>query len=88
MQDERYFRTSSWNTALFLFVKGEMELADIDKISNPKRATFIFLDRPNREELLHAFEYGKEGDPTVMVDARKMILATRQLKEKLYADRF
>ncbi len=65
-----------------------MELADIDKISNPKRSTFVFLDSPERPELLQAFDYGKEGDPTVMVDARKMMLATRQLKEKLYADRF
>ncbi len=88
MSDDRYFKTSSWNTALFLFVKGEMELADIDKTSNPKRATFVFLDRPERSDLLRAFDYGKDDDPAVMVDARKMMLATRQLKEKLYADHF
>lgn len=85
--NDRYFRSSSFNTAVFLFSKG-MKLADIDKISNSKRATFVFVERPDREELLHAFDYGKDGDPSVMVDARKLILATRQLKEKLYADRF
>lgn len=87
MKNDRYFRTSSFQCSCFLFAKG-MELADIDKISNPKRSTFVFLDSPERPELLQAFDYGKEGDPTVMVDARKMMLATRQLKEKLYADRF
>ena len=85
--NDRYFRSSSFNTAVFLFSKG-MKLADIDKISNSKRATFVFVEQPDREELLHAFDYGKDGDPAVMVDARKLMLATRQLKEKLYADRF
>ena len=87
MKDDRYFRTSSFQCGSFLFAKG-MALADIDKISNPKRANFVFVDTPEREDLLQAFNYGKEGDPMVMVDARKLMTATKALKEKLYEDNF
>ena len=87
MSDDRYFRTSSFYTAVFLFTNG-MDISGIDKLSNPKRATFVFANHPDMEDLLQAFNYGKENDPSVMVDARKMITATRQLKEKLYQDTF
>jgi hypothetical protein len=83
MKDERYFKTSSFQLALFLFVK-KMELANIDRITDSKRATFVFIDCPEREDLLQAFNYGKEDDSSVMVDARKFITATKNLKEKLY----
>lgn len=87
MKNDRYFRTSSFPTAVFLFAN-KIELANIDKISNPKRASFVFVNHPELEELLQAFNYGKENDPSVMIDARKMIIATRQIKEKLYQDTF
>lgn len=87
MKNERYFRTSSFPTAVFLFAS-KIELANIDKISNPKRATFVFVNCPELEDLLQAFNYGQENDPSVMVDVRKVLLATRQLKEKLYQDNF
>lgn len=83
MKDDRYFKTSSFQLALFLFVK-KMELANIDKTENSKRATFVFVDCPEREDLLQAFTYGKENDSSVMVDARTLITATKTLKEKLY----
>lgn len=85
--NDRYFRTSSFNTAGFLFAKG-MELANIDRTTDSKRASFVFVDSPDREDLLHVFNYAKENDQSVMVDARKFIAATRALKEKLYQDSF
>lgn len=87
MKNDRYFKTSSFPVAVFLFAN-KMELTNIDKASNPKRASFVFVNRPELEKLLQAFNYGKENDPSVMVDARKMIMATRQLKERLYQDTF
>ncbi len=84
---DRYYRLQSFYQAAFLFSKG-MELVNIDKISNPKRATFVFVDSPNREDLLHAFSFGKENDQTTLIDARKLITAIRTLKEKLYQDNF
>lgn len=87
MQDDRYFRLQSFYQAAFLFAKG-MELANVDRVSNSQRATFVFVDSPEREDLMQSFSYGKEDDPTALVDARKLITAIRTLKEKLYQDTF
>jgi len=84
--DDRYFRTTSFHLAAFLSAKG-VELANIEK-ENPKRATFVFRDSPQREHLLESFNFGKEDAPEVMVDGRKLITAIKQLKEKLYQDDF
>ncbi|MEK7539570.1 MAG: DUF5659 domain-containing protein [Patescibacteria group bacterium] len=80
---ERYFKTTNFNLASFLFVKG-IELANIDRLDNQKRQTFVFVENPQTEELIHEFDYAKENDEIVMVDARKLIYATKQLKDKLY----
>lgn len=87
MQKDSYFRLQSFYQAAFLFSKG-MELTSIDRISNSRRATFVFIDSPDREDLLQSFSYGKEDDPLALVDARKLITAIRTLKEKLYQDAF
>lgn len=87
MQDDRYYRLQNFYEAVWLYARG-MELVNVDRITDAKRATFVFLDAPDREALIRAFNYGKENSPETLIDARKMILATRQLKEKLYADRF
>ncbi len=87
MNQNRYFKTSNFYIAVFLFSK-EMELANIDKISNSKRAQFVFVDSPERESLLNSFNYSKENSEEVMVDARKFITSIKALKEKLYQDTF
>lgn len=84
MKNDNYFRITNFYQAAFLFAKG-MELVNIDRISNQKRATFVFLDSPDREDLMESFNFGKE-DGLVLVDARKLIAAIRALKEKLYQD--
>ncbi len=85
MREGTYFHLQDFYLAAFLFAKG-MELVSVNKITNPKRATFVFLDSPDREDLVQGFSFGKEDDPTAMVDARKFIAAIRGLKEKLYRD--
>ena len=87
MKNERYYRTTNFNLASFLFVKGQ-ELANIDKLENQKRATFVFIENPQMEELVHEFDYAKENEEIVMVDARKLIYASKQLKEKLYQNNY
>lgn len=87
MQDDRYFRLQSFYQAAFLFAKG-MELVNVDKVSNSQRATFVFVDSPEREGLMQSFNYGKEDDPTTLVDGRKLIASIRCLKEKLYERKF
>jgi hypothetical protein len=85
--NERYFRTTNFNLASFLFAKG-IELANIDRLDNQKRATFVFVENPQIEELVHAFDYAKENEEIVMVDARKIIHASKMLKEKLYQNNY
>jgi hypothetical protein len=83
----RYFKTSNFNLATFLFAKG-FELANIDRLTNQKRASFVFVDKPEIEELVHEFNFAQENKEVVMVDARKLIYATKTLKEKLYQNNF
>ena len=87
MQNDKYFRLQSFYLAAFLFSKG-MELVNVDRISNQRRATFVFLDSPDREYLMESFSFAKEDDSSVLVDARKLITAIRGLKEKIYQDNF
>lgn len=82
-KDGRYFRTSNFNVACFLYTN-EYELVNIDRSDNPKRATFVFKDRPERELLLHQFNFALPNSPEVLVDARKFSLAIKELKDKLY----
>ena len=83
----RYFRTTNFNLASFLFTKG-IELANIDRLDNQKRATFVFVENSQIEELVHEFDYAQENNEVVMVDARKLIYATKQLKDKLYKNNY
>jgi len=87
-QDERYFRLTSFYSACFLFAKG-LELVNIEEDpSNPKRSQFVFKDTPEREILIHNFNFAKEDSPEVLVDARKLVMAIKTLKDKLYQERF
>jgi len=86
-KDNKYFKTTSFYLAGFLFAKG-LELVDIDKITNPRRAQFVFIDSPERELWLESFNFGKENTPEVMIDVRKFIMAIKMLKDKLYQDKF
>ena len=82
--DKKYFRTTSFYPAAFLFALG-IELVNIDKASS-RRAEFVFADSPTREHLLHSYSFAREDDPEVLVDARKLVSAIKLLKEKLYQE--
>ena len=79
---DKYFRTTNFYLASFLFAKG-LELINIDK-TDPKRCVFVFVDTPEREMLVEVFNFAKEDQTEVMIDARKFIYATKRLKDKLY----
>lgn len=83
-QDSRYFRTSSFYISAFLFSK-ELELVNIEEDpSNPKRSQFVFKDTPEREILIHNFNFAKEDSPEIMIDPRKFVIAIKTLKNGLY----
>lgn len=83
--DSRYYRTSNFYLAAFLFAKG-IEIAGVDRPVNSKKAMFVLVDHPRREELLRDFNFATENSGEVTVDARKLIYAIKTLKEKLYQD--
>lgn len=87
-QDSRYFKLTSFYAACFLFAKG-LELVNIEEDpSNPKRSQFVFKDTPEREILIHNFNFAKEDTPEVMIDPRKFVIAIKTLKNGLYQERF
>ena len=86
-QDNRYFRTSNFYAAVFLFAK-DQTLVNIDKVTDPRRAQFVFLDSPERESLVQSFNFAREDSLEVMVDARKFVNAIKQLKSSLYSENF
>lgn len=85
-KNKRYFKTSNFYAAAYLFAKG-MELINIDR-SEPQRSHFVFFDTPDRESLLQQFSFAKDNSPDVMVDARKLIMSIKMLKDKLYQNEF
>lgn len=82
-KDSRYFRTSSFYTASFLFANG-LELVNIDSTSNPKKKEFVFKNTPEREMLLQSYNFAPEDAPEAKIDARKMVMAIKMLKDKLH----
>ena len=86
-KNDKYFRSSSFYVAVFLFAKG-LELVDVDKITDSKRAQFVFRDSSEREFLLQNYNFARVDAPEVMVDARKLVTAIKMLKDKLYQDGF
>lgn len=82
MKKDKYFKSSNFYQSAFLFAKG-LKLVDIDR-TDSKRCLFVFIDTPEREELLRFFNFGKEDAQEVMVDGRKIIAAIKILKDKLY----
>jgi len=78
----KYFKTTNFYLASFLFAKG-LELVNIDR-TDPKKCVFVFADTSMRESLVEVFNFGRENDPEILVDARTLILAIKTLKDKLY----
>lgn len=85
--EDKYFTTTSFNLATFLFAKG-FELVNINRLEDKKRASFIFANKPYSEELIHEFSFAKEDEEIVKVDARKLFYASKLLKEKLYQNNY
>lgn len=82
---DRHYLTSNFYCAIFLYVKG-LQLVDIDK-TNPRKALFVFLDSPERENWIRQYNFAEKGSQDVMVDARQLEIATKTLKDRLYQER-
>lgn len=82
--DEQVSLTSFY-PAVFLYAKGFRLLNII--YTTPKRAQFVFKDRPDRRDLIQAFNFSPENSPEVMVDARNFVAAIKSLKDRLYQEK-
>lgn len=82
---DRYYRTNQFNVAAFLFAKG-FEIAGVDKTINPRRADFIFPNSVELEIAVHEFNFAKDSSPEILVNARTLFSAIKQLKNILYQD--
>lgn len=81
-ENNKRFSTSKFYSAVFLYIKG-LQLIDIDH-TNPNRAQFVFIDTPEREELIRQFNFSEKNSPIVMVDAREYEVAVKLFKDRLY----
>jgi len=85
--DDRYFRTQNFYSACFLLARG-FELVNIDKTVDPKRAYFVFCNSPELELQLHLFNFAKDNSSELLINARTIFTAIKQLKNALYQNIF
>lgn len=82
-KNKEYFKTNSYHLAIFLLSKGT-ELSSIDWKSSSERAYFCFVDSNELSKLVKAFDFAPDNSAEVMVDCRKMLSATQNLKRILH----
>jgi len=85
-ENKKLLSIANFYTATFLYAKG-IFLLNIDK-KNPRRCKFVFQNSLKARMLLDAFNFAKNDDPKTTIDARKIIVAIKSLKEKLYQDNY
>jgi len=85
MDTDKYFKTPSFQLAVFLYVKGQ-ELVGLDWVDE-RKAVFVFIDTPMREYWVNVYSFGRSDDPEAMADIRKVLLSSKLLKDKLYQEK-
>lgn len=85
--NDRYFRTSNFYIACLLFAK-DFELVNLDFTKDPKKAEFVFIDKPEREKIIQDFNFSPTNSSESKVDVRKFISAIKTLKDKLYQNKY
>ena len=81
MNNPGLYKTKTLNIAGFLQTKG-CRLLDVNR--EGWQSAFIFEDTPELLRLVEAYLYSEENHDDVMVDARKLISAIKDLKLKIY----
>jgi len=75
------FTTTDLALTSFLTIKG-FEIDNIEK--GNKRKVFVFNDSTELQNLVKSFNFSKKDTPEVMVDARELLGAYRDLKVKIH----
>ena len=82
-ENKNHFKNSSLNLSVFLIAKG-MQLVGIEKHQFSNKATFIFSNNLRCEQLTQIFNFAKANDPETLIDARKLLVELKNLKDRLY----
>jgi len=84
---ENTIKISTFYLAAFLLTKGyTLHNLEREAISSDK-FLFVFNFTPNIKKAIDEFNFASEENEAVLVDARKMVLAIKKLKEVLYQNR-
>jgi len=79
------FHTEDFYLTAFLITNG-LQLINIDR-TNPRRCQFVFKDTSKRESLVQSYNFAVPDSKKILVDARKLVVAIKDLKTKLYSER-
>jgi len=89
MNINKYYRTSNFELSVFLIAKN-FHLLNIENDSDKKieeeisvRKTFIFNHSPELKNLVRVFYFGKDSEPEILINARKLLQVRRNLKTQL-----
>lgn len=80
-------KISNFYVSAFLIAKGYTLHSIERESSNSNRFLFVFNSTPTITEAINQFNFAIEDCELIMVDARKMVVAIKKLKEVLYQDR-
>lgn len=83
MKTYQKFSTEDFYLSTFLISK-DIQLVSIDR-TNSRRCKFVFEGNSKIEKLVQAFNFAVPDCKDIMVDARKLANAIKDLKTKLYS---
>ena len=78
---DRYFRTTNFALALFLYTK-DQQIAGVTPVNNNQKE-FSFLTSPYLEELVDLYKFGDRSDDRLLVEVHKYEQGRRDLLDRL-----
>lgn len=82
MNNDRYYKTSSFPLVSFLFSKGE-QIAGINPTDTLTKKEFVFVQTDRLADLIWTYKFGENDDQELLVNARTYEQGRRQLLDKL-----
>jgi hypothetical protein len=79
---DRYFRTSSFSLAAFLFANSE-QIAGVNETEERGKKEFCFVMTDRLEELVDLYKFGDRNDPDLLVHVHTYEQGRRELLDRL-----
>jgi hypothetical protein len=84
MKQNRYFRTTNLNLAVFLYAS-DHPISGINVVDGDQKE-FAFVNGPVLEELVDLYKFGNRDDDRLLVPIHKYEQARRELLDRLKRD--